>query len=93
MILLANHPKGNQTLDKIILGGVYKMNVGCRSHVSSPYYVEVISVTPSSFSTSIPKKHILVIDSNNMSYHLPRMEYVGNKEEHKKLLLNQKSLI
>lgn len=75
-------------------GQIYKMNVSTRSHVKAPYYVEIIETTSNFIVTNIPNMHSLKIEKGiNWDYHIPRMEYIGEKETHGHLILNQKNLI
>ncbi len=75
------------------VGQIYLMAVGPRSHVKSPYYVEIIEVGKDYIVTNIPGEHALEIEkNNNWDYHIPRMEYVGTKSTHGHLLLDQKGL-
>lgn len=76
-------------------GDVYKMKVASRSHVKKPYYVIIEVVNDDAIVTTIPGFHSLCIQLNSpeWEYHIPRMKLVGNSEEDKKLLYNQKHLI
>ena len=79
------------------VGQIYKMYVAERSHVSVPYHVEIIEVGEDFIVTNIPDYHSAKIEQNskweNWSYHIPRMEYIGEKKDFGHLLLNQKGLI
>ncbi len=75
------------------VGDIYKMNVGERSHTDHPYYIEVIKVEDHYIMTNIPDYHSTKISvDNNLDYHLPRMEYVGDKQTYGHLILNQVGL-
>ena len=72
-------------------GQIYKMNVAARSHVKNPYFVEILKVKENFIITNIPGHHSLKIEKGcNWDYHIPRMQYVGEKETHGHLILNQK---
>lgn len=80
-------------------GQILKMDVASRSHVSQPYYVEVLEYNPYAkdgevkMVTNIPGKHSCkMIVGSNWEYHLPRMTVVGMKEKYGHLLNNQKFL-
>lgn len=78
-----------------ILGGIYKMKVGSRSHVKVPYYVEVVDIGGDYITTNIPKHHSLTISrkNGNWEYQTERMQYVGNSDKHRALLFNQENLV
>ena len=71
-------------------GQIYKMKVASRSHVIEPYYVEIIEVGKDFITTNIPDAHSLKIDEKNWDYHIPRMEFIGDKKEFGHLIYNQK---
>ena len=74
-------------------GEIYKMDATPHSHVTKPYYVEIITVAKDFIQTNIPGHHSLYISKlpeiNNWNYHIPRMTFVAKKETHGHLLLNQ----
>lgn len=85
------------TPNEFAVGMILKMNVASRSHVSEPYYVEVIYYTTLSIHgkvkmiTSIPGEHKLEMTvGSNWEYHYPRMEIIGHKSTYGHLLYNQK---
>lgn len=79
------------------LNHIYRMNVGERSHVKNPYFVEIIDIGKSHITTNIPGNHSLVItkegDCPNWDYHIERFSYVGDKEKNGHLLINQIGLL
>lgn len=78
-------------LDQIHPGAIIKMDPASRSHAKSFYYVEILTVGEDKIVTNIPGEHSLEITKdNNWDYHLPRMKYIGDKEQYGYLLLNQK---
>lgn len=77
-------------------GQVIKMAVGPRSHVTKPYYVQVMFYNPKAkfldtiMITDIPGQHRLdMFVGKNWEYHKPRMTIVGTVETHGHLLHNQ----
>lgn len=74
-----------QNFDKIKVGDVLKFGVASRSHVSKPYFVEVIAVDSDSITTSIPHLHSTKIPKN-MRYHSNRAKYIGTIKENKNLV-------
>ena len=77
------------------VGDVYKMSVASRSHVKSPYYVIIKSVTEDYIETDIPGEHSLIIKfgAPEWSYHIPRMTRIGNDQKSRALLKGQKNLV
>lgn len=76
------------------VGGIYRMHPANRSHVRTPYYVEVIEIGNDFIITNIPGKHSLrIVKGSNWDYHIPRMEFIGTQETHGHLLLNQENLL
>lgn len=94
--MLLNKP---ESISDFKVGQVYKINVASRSHVTQPYYVEILEVNNSFIDkinssyyivTGIPSGHTLKITpDNNWDYHIPRMTYMGTKEQCKYLINNQ----
>lgn len=81
------------TINDFIVTDIWRMLPTDRSHVSQPYYVEIIQVSEGGIVTNIPGKHKLFItkfgDSPNWDYHIKRMEYVGTSKDFGHLLSNQ----
>lgn len=76
------------------VGEIYKMSVASRSHVKSPYYVEITEVGNDYIKTNIPGNHSTKIKiGENWDYHILRMRFVGSDSLSKKLIYNQKNLI
>lgn len=58
------------------------MNVGKRSHVKKPYYVEVIEVGSWYIVTNIPNYYsVKIYYGNNWDYHIGRFEEIGRYSE------------
>lgn len=79
------------------IGQVLKMSVANRSHVTQPYYVEVVEYYPNAeqgevkMVTHIPGEHSCrMVVGSNWEYHQPRMTIVGDKKRFGYLLINQK---
>jgi len=79
------------------VGQVIKMSVAKYSHVTKPYYVEVIEYNEGAkegqvkMKTSIPGEHALEMTvGKEWDYHYPRMEIIGDKSIFGHLLKNQK---
>ncbi len=78
-------------------GQVIKMDVAERSHVTTPYYVEIIYFDEKASKegdlimiTSIPGQHeCKMILGNNWDYHQKRMTIIGDKSKYGFLLYNQ----
>lgn len=79
------------------VGNILKMNPTSRSHVKTPYYVEVVYYDENAIKgqtkmiTSIPGHHRCdMIVGNNWEYHLQRMSIMGDKSIFGKLIENQR---
>lgn len=82
-------PKSDKSF---IAGHIYKVNVASRSHVTKPYYCEVISYDGHTLITNIPDQHRFTIEKDTFEwdYHTPRFEHIGDKETYGHLIYNQK---
>lgn len=82
---------GNYKLSQFRKGQIYKMNPASRSHVDKPYYIEILKTGFNFIITNIPEYHSLKIEypSFKWDYHIPRMEYIGDDSEARKLIYNQ----
>lgn len=92
-----------------IIGQVYKMDVGRKSHVRRPYYVIIKDVGPDFIETNIPGKHSLKIQYNAVKdggfasnwnkeetqwqYQVSRMTFIGIGKAAEKLLYGQTNLM
>ncbi len=66
-------------MKKFAVGQIWEMAVAERSHVFSPYCVEIIEVGLGYIVTSIPGLHDLKIEKGkNWDYHIPRMKFLGS---------------
>ncbi len=67
------------------------MDVGKRSHVTEPYYVEIKEVGKDYIITNIPEEHSLKISEEvgNWEYQTSRMTLVGTGNSFKNYLFNQ----
>lgn len=85
----------NKTPKDFKCGQVYKMDVADRSHISKPYYVQIIEVEDSYIKTWIPNKHDLVISypGEQWDYHVPRMTLIGSGKEDQELVYGQLGLM
>lgn len=74
-------------------GQIWKMLPTDRSHVTKPYYVEILEVSDGRIVTNIPGEHSLEITKHgknpNWDYHIKRMVFEGSREEYGKLIFNQ----
>lgn len=76
-------------------GEVYEFSVAERSHVKKPYYVIIEDVGDDFIQTHVPDGHSLKINHNSYEwgYHIPRMRFIGDDEESRKLIYNQPNII
>jgi len=75
-------------LDLIHVGAIIKMDAGY--YTKSPYYIEVLEVTPDKIVTNIPGEHKLEMKGSTLEHHLKRMTYIGHKDRYGYLIQNQK---